>query len=97
MPPISGATIKSVAVEARSAFVLSVSHGNIMPWPYYRTSPYTTNGVTFVINDDGSITANGTASADVAYTVGYAATNYPSYYQEYNGNLLSYTAFLVGA
>jgi hypothetical protein len=35
---------------------------NILPFPYYEGSR-TTNGITFTVNDDGSVTANGTATA----------------------------------
>lgn len=40
-----------------------VSYGaNIIPFPYYDKSK-TSNGITAIVNDDGSITFNGTASA----------------------------------
>lgn len=36
---------------------------NILPYPYYSKS-FTTNGITFTINEDGSVTANGTTPSD---------------------------------
>lgn len=46
-----------IAVKVRSK--------NLIPYPY-PVSSQTINGVTFTINEDGSITANGTASGDDA-------------------------------
>ena len=48
---------------------------NLIPFPYYYTAR-TINGVTFTVNEDGSITLNGTASADntnflITYTSGF--------------------------
>ena len=39
---------------------------NLIPYPYYRGSSYTTNGITFTVDSKGVIHASGTAS-DVAY------------------------------
>ena len=36
---------------------------NLVPYPYYRASGYAENGVTYTCSDDGTITANGTATA----------------------------------
>lgn len=41
---------------------------NIIPFPYYDKT-ITRKGVTFTQNDDGSITANGTATADSGYII----------------------------
>lgn len=50
---------------------------NLVPWPYYRDavsgSPYTSNGVTWTLNADGSVTAKGTATANSWY---HCAANY---------------------
>ena len=35
---------------------------NLIPYPYHMPSGININGITYVINDDGSITANGTAT-----------------------------------
>ena len=39
---------------------------NLLPYPYYNTS-VTINGITFTDNGDGTITANGTATADAIF------------------------------
>lgn len=39
---------------------------NLIPYPYYRGSSYTTNGITFTVDSKGVIHASGTAS-DTAY------------------------------
>lgn len=55
-------------------------HGYDKPWvggagknkfvyPYYYSEPKTVNGVTFTVNDDGTILANGTATSQVVYTL----------------------------
>lgn len=40
---------------------------NLIPFPYYDKTK-TVNGVTFTVNDDGSVTANGTATAGATFT-----------------------------
>ena len=40
---------------------------NLLPYPYYQTTK-TINGITFTDNGDGSITANGTATAQASFT-----------------------------
>lgn len=42
---------------------------NLIPYPYYRPDSYTNNGITWTVNEDGSVTANGTATATAHYTV----------------------------
>lgn len=42
---------------------------NLITYPYYRPDSYTTNGITWTVNEDGSITANGTATATAFYCV----------------------------
>ncbi len=44
---------------------------NLIPYPYYNESPRTTNGITFTVNADGSVTASGTASADAYFRCTY--------------------------
>lgn len=41
---------------------------NLIPYPYDGTEG-NTNGITWTVNDDGSVTANGTATATAYYTV----------------------------
>lgn len=50
---------------------LGVSKGNILCLPYFRPNNYTTNGLTFTINEDKSITVNGTATDDTYYNIAY--------------------------
>lgn len=40
---------------------------NLIPFPYHSSSGITTNGITFTVNDDGTIIANGTATGETAY------------------------------
>lgn len=42
---------------------------NLIPYPYYRGSSYTTNGITFTVDSKGVIHASGTASDTVHYTL----------------------------
>lgn len=42
---------------------------NLIPYPYYRPDSYTNNGITWTVNEDGSVTANGTATATAHYIV----------------------------
>lgn len=43
---------------------------NLIPYPYDGTE-WNTNGITWTVNDDGSVTANGTASKDAQYSLIY--------------------------
>lgn len=47
---------------------ITVSGKNILKYPYYNTTK-TTNGITFTDNGDGTITANGTATANVTFYI----------------------------
>lgn len=42
---------------------------NLIPYPYYRGSSYTTNGITFTVDSKGVIHASGTASDAAHYTL----------------------------
>ncbi len=44
-----------------------ISSKNIIPGPYYYDNDYTANGITFTVNNDGSITLNGTPTATAVY------------------------------
>lgn len=46
---------------------------NLTPFPYFNSSPHTTNGITFTVNSDGSVTASGTASSDAYFRCTYAS------------------------
>lgn len=45
----------------------TVKTTNLIPYPYYNPSPTVKNGITFTVNEDYSVTANGTATADANY------------------------------
>lgn len=59
-------TISNTSLNER----LSDQQGqNLIPYPYYRPDSYTNNGITWTVNEDGSVTANGTATATAYYAV----------------------------
>lgn len=59
-------TISNTSLNER----LSDQQGqNLIPYPYYRPDSYTNNGITWTVNEDGSVTANGTATATAHYIV----------------------------
>lgn len=59
-------TISNTSLNER----LSDQQGqNLIPYPYYRPDSYTNKGITWTVNEDGSVTANGTATATAHYTV----------------------------
>ena len=60
-PPITGREL-----------TVGVSGKNLIPYPYAETTK-TVNGITFTDNGDGTITANGTATASAIF---YISTNY---------------------
>ena len=49
---------------------------NLLKYPYYNTTQ-TTNGITFTDNGDGTVTANGTATANAYFYIQGVATNTP--------------------
>lgn len=69
--------VKNVFVSKNTAVTQYESYGyririvnsgkNLIPYPYYSTTQ-TTNGVTFTDNGDGSVTVNGTATANAYNT-----------------------------
>ena len=48
---------------------------NLIPYPYYDVNSFTSNGITYTVNSDGSITANGTATANSYYNLILFDTN----------------------
>ena len=59
-------TISNTSLNER----LSDQQGqNLIPYPYYKPDSYTKNGITWTVNEDGSVTANGTATATAHYAV----------------------------
>lgn len=69
--PPANMVVKTNNTAGRTVPKLVVSKGNILCLPYYRPNNYQTNGLTFTINDDKSITVNGTATADTIYNIAY--------------------------
>ena len=55
-----------VSVGSGGTIQVDLYNKNLIPYPYLKTE-HTSNGVTFVVNDDGSITVNGTATADAYF------------------------------
>ena len=51
---------------------------NLIPYPYYHSSR-TENGITFTVNDDGSVKVSGTATADTVFRLLYQSTSFSSY------------------
>lgn len=49
---------------------LTIINENLIPYPYHETTR-TINGVTFIDNGDGTITANGTATDDLIFWIKY--------------------------
>lgn len=47
---------------------------NLIQYPYYHTTR-TENGVTFTVNEDGSVIAKGTATADTSFHIRYATSH----------------------
>ena len=65
------ATIASVTelgdnVDATATEVIRGGGKNLLPYPYYETTK-TINGITFIDNGNGTITANGTATANAEF------------------------------
>lgn len=62
------------AVKNNTQIVTEILSENLLPYPYAEKT-LTRNGVTFTDNDDGSVTINGTATADATYSfVNFATT-----------------------
>ena len=69
----SGETIRiSDACEWEQTADVSIASKNLIPYPYAETTK-TVNGITFTDNGDGSVTANGTATAATTFNVAYNA------------------------
>ena len=69
----------SVASNYTSKAEYKTGHAeNLTRWPYMRAiwsaNPWTSNGITWTRNEDGSVTANGTATADSWYNFGTNST-----------------------
>ena len=51
-------------ISGRTEVVTQRTGKNLLPYPYGDGASKTTNGITYTVNSDGSVTANGTATAD---------------------------------
>lgn len=63
---------------------VKVSSKNIIPYPYYDKSK-THNGITYTVNDDGSVTANGTATGGTStfyFTIWSLADKIPHLFED---------------
>lgn len=65
-----GTPTPSVPVEIKSAKANFKCVGkNLIPYPYSDGTSKTSNGITYTVNDDGSITANGTATGESLFVL----------------------------
>lgn len=55
--------------KATSGYDIKTIGKNLIPYPYYRGSSYTTNRITFTVDSKGVIHASGTASNTAHYTL----------------------------
>lgn len=67
--------VRDLVIGGRSE-QFTTTGANILPYPYYDTT-VTVNGVTFTDNGDGSITMNGTATANAEFA--FLADNKPGF------------------
>lgn len=71
-----GTPTPSVPVEIESAKANFKCVGkNLIPYPYHDGNSSTSNGITYTVNSDGSITINGTATAASFYNLTLFDTN----------------------
>mgnify|MGYP002576785291 CR=1 FL=1 len=71
LEPGMTATAYTPYVAGLSAVSVKKYGKNLIPYPYTDTTK-TANGITFTDNGDGSVTANGTATADVSFGISNA-------------------------
>ena len=65
-----GTPTPSVPVEIKSAKAdFRCTGKNLIPYPYSDGTSKTSNGITYTVNDDGSITANGTATGESLFVL----------------------------
>ena len=63
---------------------------NLVPFPFFNDSPWDSNGITFTVNSDNSITISGIASADAYFRLTYYTGNN-------HVNLQNGTAYILSA
>ena len=74
MPPLTLQKCKGADLVDYKIYGDSVQEKkNLLPYPY-RYDSRTINGVTFTVNDDGSVIANGTATADTTFLLTASST-----------------------
>lgn len=57
-------------VSSSETYIYDMTDGkNLNSYPYFVDSPFSANGVTFTVSDDGIVTVTGTASADTYYGI----------------------------
>ena len=71
------ATVTVAGADDPTAVTVKRYGKNLLPYPYAETGTKTVNGITFTDNGDGTITANGTATADAQYKL---TNNYAPYF-----------------
>lgn len=76
----------------------TVKCDNLIPYPYTDGMSKTINGITFTVNSDGSITANGTATENALFNIGsISVQNNTSYFLSgcpSTGSTLTYILYL---
>lgn len=75
--------------SVESPIILNVTGSNVLPYPYRNSGGVSSNGITFVDNGDGTITANGTASDNAFFylTTDLSVRGPLSIHLQYNGSV----------
>lgn len=68
-PLMVGNAMRNLLDSNLSGYDIKTIGKNLIPYPYYRGSSYTTNGITFTVDSKGVIHASGTASDAAHYTL----------------------------
>lgn len=68
-PLMVGNAMRNLLDSNLSGYDIKTIGKNLIPYPYYRGSSYTTNGITFTVDSKGVIHASGTASNTAYYTL----------------------------
>jgi hypothetical protein len=68
-PLMVGNAMRNLLDSNLSGYDIKTIGKNLIPYPYYRGSSYTTNGITFTVDSKGVIHASGTASDTAHYTL----------------------------
>lgn len=68
-PLMVGNAMRNLLDSKLSGYDIKTIGKNLIPYPYYRGSSYTTHGITFTVDSKGVIHASGTASNTAYYTL----------------------------